>query len=66
MNKRKLVEKEIIFVVIRGSGWGLGKFSEGGQRYNLPVTRQISTGDITYGMTIVNMAVWSTLKVLRE
>ena len=33
----KLIEKEIRFVVTRGSRWGVRELDEGGQRHKYPV-----------------------------
>ena len=53
----------------RGGGWGVGKMSEGSQRYKLSIIKQIKSRDVLYNMvTIVNNIVlqfescWVNLK----
>ena len=42
----KLTEKEIIFVVTRGEGWGRGNWMKAVKIYKFSVIRQISTREV--------------------
>ena len=54
-------------MVARVRGWGMGEMAEGGQRYKLPVIREVRSGGVTYSMvTKVNNTVLHIQKLLRK
>ena len=64
-NTNSLIEKEIGFVVTRGEDGEKGSLMKVFKMHKLPVTRKISTGDITYNIKLTNRCMLYT-KILRK